>query len=112
MRIQILGDYALGIDFHSMNAKTEKGNRKAATRESYGFEKMVGASRFERPTTRTPSEYATRLRHAPILYALMTYFSSSNISRTSFFAVSMTASASCRPLPLSFFRAPEMVYPF
>ncbi len=26
---------------------------------------MVGASRFELPTTRTPSEYATRLRHAP-----------------------------------------------
>ena len=73
--------------------------------------KMVGASRFERPTTRTPSEYATRLRHAPILYALMTYFSSSKISRTSFLAVSMTASASCRPLPFNFFRAPDMVYP-
>ena len=27
---------------------------------------MVGVSRFERPTTRTPSEYATRLRHTPI----------------------------------------------
>src|SRR4030095_7608523 len=27
--------------------------------------KLVGASRFERPTTRTPSEYATGLRHAP-----------------------------------------------
>ena len=27
--------------------------------------RMVGASRFERPTTRTPSECATRLRHAP-----------------------------------------------
>src|SRR5690242_21767009 len=26
---------------------------------------LVGASRFERPTTRTPSEYATGLRHAP-----------------------------------------------
>ena len=26
---------------------------------------VVGASRFERPTTRTPSECATRLRHAP-----------------------------------------------
>ena len=40
--------------------------------KSYGFT-MVGASRFERPTTRTPSEYATRLRHAPISlrYAVM-----------------------------------------
>ena len=28
---------------------------------------MVGASRFELPTTRTPSECATRLRYAPIL---------------------------------------------
>ncbi len=27
---------------------------------------VVGVSRFERPTTRTPSEYATRLRHTPI----------------------------------------------
>ena len=27
--------------------------------------RRVGASRFERPTTRTPSECATRLRHAP-----------------------------------------------
>ncbi len=27
--------------------------------------RLVGASRFERPTTRTPSEYATGLRHAP-----------------------------------------------
>ncbi len=26
---------------------------------------MVGASRFERPTSRTPSECATGLRHAP-----------------------------------------------
>ena len=27
---------------------------------------MVGANRFERSTTRTPSECATRLRYAPI----------------------------------------------
>ena len=27
--------------------------------------KVVGASRFERPTTCTPSKCATRLRHAP-----------------------------------------------
>jgi hypothetical protein len=27
--------------------------------------RMVGASRFERPTSRTPSECATRLRYAP-----------------------------------------------
>ena len=33
--------------------------------------KLVGASRFERPTTRTPSEYATGLRHAPT--CLMTF---------------------------------------
>lgn len=26
---------------------------------------MVGVSRFERPTTRTPSEYATKLRYTP-----------------------------------------------
>ena len=45
---------------------------------SYGF-KMVGASRFERPTTRTPNECATRLRHAPInlhlLFQYLQYFS-------------------------------------
>ena len=28
-------------------------------------ENMVGASRFERPTSRTPSECATGLRYAP-----------------------------------------------
>jgi hypothetical protein len=28
---------------------------------------LVGATRFERATTRTPSECATRLRHAPII---------------------------------------------
>ena len=28
---------------------------------------MVGASRFERPTSRTPSECATGLRHAPTM---------------------------------------------
>ncbi len=33
----------------------------------HGLNKMVGASRFERPTTRTPNECATRLRHAPNL---------------------------------------------
>jgi hypothetical protein len=27
--------------------------------------RLVGVSRFERPTTRTPSEYATRLRYTP-----------------------------------------------
>jgi len=32
---------------------------------SYPSRYLVGASRFERPTTRTPSEYATGLRHAP-----------------------------------------------
>ena len=31
---------------------------------------MVGVSRFERPTTRTPSECATRLRHTPIFNQL------------------------------------------
>ena len=38
---------------------------------------MVGASRFERPTTRTPNECATRLRHAPInlLFQYLQYFS-------------------------------------
>src|SRR5262245_17695137 len=30
---------------------------------------LVGVSRFERPTTRTPSEYATRLRYTPTLRA-------------------------------------------
>src|SRR4030042_2718910 len=39
---------------------------------------LVGASRFELPTTRTPSECATRLRYAPIsmiLLQLTQYFS-------------------------------------
>lgn len=31
---------------------------------------MVGASRFERPTSRTPSECATGLRHAPTPWGL------------------------------------------
>ena len=44
--------------------RSEKG--KARNLESYGLTKMVGASRFERPTTCTPSKYATRLRHAPM----------------------------------------------
>jgi hypothetical protein len=41
--------------------------KQPATHVELRAVKMVGASRFERPTTRTPSEYATRLRHAPIL---------------------------------------------
>ena len=36
--------------------------------------KMVGASRFERPTTRTPNECATRLRHAPMKLFLFRLF--------------------------------------
>jgi hypothetical protein len=31
---------------------------------------MVGATRFERATTHTPSECATRLRYAPIVQVL------------------------------------------
>lgn len=31
---------------------------------------MVGTSGFEPPTTRTPSEYATRLRYVPIVQIL------------------------------------------
>ena len=37
----------------------------AETRPAASSARRVGASRFERPTTRTPSECATWLRHAP-----------------------------------------------
>jgi hypothetical protein len=53
------------------------------------FEKLVGATRFERAATRTPSECATRLRHAPIhppgkrrLLDLAQYFSESFLDKT------------------------------
>ena len=98
--------------------------------------KLVGASRFERPTTRTPNECATRLRHAPNLKVnskfhgvfndrlnqvkdfagtlncdihYYYYFSISSISLNSFLADSMAASTSGPVLPFSFFLAPAMV---
>ena len=54
---------------------------------------MVGASRFERPTSRTPSECATRLRYAPT-HTFLTR--PPKLAKTRFYTVAMATTLTGR----------------
>ena len=60
--VDLLNVPLAGILQISYNAKKKDPQAKA----SKSLILLVGANRFERSTTRTPSECATRLRYAPI----------------------------------------------
>ena len=50
-----------------MSRMTEGGKEGEGVLDDNSRQVMVGASRFERPTSRTPSECATGLRYAPTM---------------------------------------------